>query len=143
MTFDEALEMLYAPNVSGGWGRRELYEDRIKKIRQTIELTENIFVYIKDPFGDTNNPSLILFSPNYLVQVLFIDGKLEISFFHPKQIEQITFEDDMNDNVSLKIKFNNLPTLTFSSDDCNKHWKRKYVQEIYNILKLVQGWHMA
>lgn len=142
MTFDEALRMLYAPINSGSWGRRDFYEDRIKKINQTIDLKEIVFTYIKNPFDDANNPSLILFTFNYLVEVQFTDGKFRMSFLPIKEIEQIYFEDDLKDNVVLELKFKNSDSIRFTSDDCNEH-KRTYYEEIYKVLKLVQGWRLA
>lgn len=141
MTFDKALEMLYAPNVSGAWGRRDLYEDRIQKITQAIDLNEISFTYIKDPFGDTNNPSLILFTLNYLINVDFAEWKIRMSFHPIREVEQIIFEDDLKNNVILEIKFKNSNCVKFTSDDCNDHYKRIYSEEIYKVLKIVQGWH--
>ena len=140
MTFDRALEMLYAPNVSGVWGRRDLYEDRIQIITQAIDLNEISFTYIKDPFGDTNNPSLILFTLNYLIEANFTDGKIIMSFHPIKDVVQIVFEDDLKNNVVLEIKFKNSGCVKFTSDDCNDHYKRTYSEEIYKVLKIVQGW---
>jgi hypothetical protein len=128
MTFDEAIQLLYMPNVSGSWGRRDFYEDRIQKVKETIDLKEIVFTYIKDPFGDADNPSLVLFNSNYLVQVHFTNRKLQMLFLYTKQIEQIIFEDDLNDNLVLELMFKNSQSLKFSSNDGNG---RRYSQEIY------------
>lgn len=139
LTFDEVVDLLYAPRDSGNWGRGDLYEDRIERLKQIVDINEHIFTYIKNPFGDRNEPKLFLFNHVHIIKVEFIDEKIQITIFYKKDIERIFVDDDARDNITLEIIFSDSRSLKFTSNDCNEHYIRRYYKEITNLLKVLQG----